>query len=45
MTIRSIPTTDLTKLSQLAKSNGRSMAAEIRMAIKLHVSRGASNGN
>lgn len=40
ITVRDIPAADNAKLAKLAKLNGRSKSAEIRMAIKLHVSRG-----
>jgi plasmid stability protein len=41
MTIRNVPASDLAKLAKIAKANGRSTAAEIRLAINQHVSRGA----
>lgn len=41
ITVRSIPAADNAKLEKLAKANGRSKSAEIRLAINQHVSRGA----
>lgn len=40
ITVRDIPAADNAKLAKLAKKNGRSKSAEIRLAINQHVSRG-----
>ena len=44
-TLVDIPDEDLTKLDALAKRQGRSRAAEIRDAIKLHLVQNADNSD
>lgn len=41
ITVRNIPAEDDAKLAALAVKNDRSKAAEIRLAIREHLSRGA----